>query len=424
MIKHKKITTKNGLRIVHIPMKDNPATTVLVLSESGSKYESKEQNGISHFLEHVCFKGTAKRPGAFKISEELDSIGAQYNAFTSHEFTGYYAKAPIRQFEKILDVVSDLYLNPSLPAKELEKEKGVILEEINMYEDLPQRVVMDMFMSLLYGDQPAGRNILGTKETVSSFSREDVVNYRSKHYVSEGTLVLVSGNLPSKEVFKKVESAFAGISETKKSGKKRVAQKQTKPAQVHRQRKVDQAHLVLGFRTFQANHKDSATLQIINGVLGGGMSSRLFQKLRDEMGVAYYVRSFEDLYTDHGYMAVRAGVTQNRLKEIVSVICEEFKKLKEEKVSPKELKKVKEYITGSMLLGLETSDSVAEFYAEQEILEGKMRDPKSITREIQSVTAEDVQRVARKIFCNKNLNLSFVNKDKNSPNLGSVLSVE
>ncbi len=199
-MKFSKKILKNGLRVVTVPMKDNPTVTVLVLVEAGSKYEEKKSNGISHFLEHMCFKGTIKRPKAIDISKELDSLGSQYNAFTAQEYTGYYAKSDARHFRQIFNIVSDIYLNSTFPEAEIEKEKGVIIEEINMYEDVPQRHVQDLFMKLLYGDQPAGWNIAGEKKNILNMKRDNFVNYHKKHYLPEATVLIVAGQVAEKEV--------------------------------------------------------------------------------------------------------------------------------------------------------------------------------------------------------------------------------
>ena len=195
---------KNGLRLVVVPMKDNPTVTVLVLVEAGSKYETKNVNGISHFLEHMCFKGTIKRLKAVDISKELDGLGSQYNAFTAQEYTGYYAKSDARHFKQIFDIVSDVYLNSTFPEAEMQREKGVIIEEINMYEDMPQRHVQDLFMKLLYGDQPSGWNIAGEKENVLNMKRDNFVVYKSQHYLPEATVIVVAGQVKEREVMSEV----------------------------------------------------------------------------------------------------------------------------------------------------------------------------------------------------------------------------
>lgn len=415
---------KSGLRTVLVPMKDNPTVTVLVLVETGSKYESKEENGISHFLEHMCFKGTSKRLKSFDISRELDEIGAQNNAFTSHEFTGYYAKAHPKHTKKILDVVSDLYLNPTFPEAEVQKEKGVIIEEMNMYEDLPQRQVYNVFSELLYGDTPAGRTVLGEKKVILSATRETFVSYRAKHYVADATTVVVTGNINPIEVQKEIEKVFSHIPQTKKAGKEKVVDKQDKASLKIKQKTTDQTHLMLGVRTFKVTDKRGPVLQVINAVLGHGMSSRLFQKLREEMGVGYYVRSGTDDYTDHGYLAVNTGVDKTRVAEVVKAVIAEFQKLKDEPVSASELAKAKESLLGSLVMELESSDSVAEFVGGQEVLKGEIKTPKEIEKSIRAVTPLEVQKLAKTIFVSGGLNLAIVGNIANSAEIKKLLSLK
>jgi|SRR3989344_3564567 len=416
----KKQILKNGLTIITVPIKDAPSVTVLVTVHTGSKYESKEQNGLSHFLEHMCFKGTSKRPKAIDISRELDSIGSQSNAFTSQEFTGYYAKAHPDHLDKILDVVSDIYVNPVFSPEEIEKEKGVIIEEINMYEDMPIRSVHDVFMEVLYGDQPAGWNVAGTKENVNRMTREDFLNYRRKHYVAKATTITVSGNFNDSTIIAKIEKLFAGIPENSKEGKIRVVENQNKPEIKIKHKETDQTHIVIGVRTFDSKDKRSFTLKVLNAVLGGGMSSRLFQKLREEMGVGYYVRSSEDEYTDHGYLAVSTGVDNSRVEEVVPAVLGEMKRFVNELVPDEELKKAKDYTIGNMYLGLESSDSLGEYYAVQDILSDKMLTPKELAAKIQSVTAEEVQELAKEIMLDDKLNMAIVGNIKDKSLLHSI----
>ncbi len=406
-MKFNKHTLENGLRIITIPTKDSPAVTVLVMVEAGSKYETKDITGLSHFLEHMCFKGTTKRPKAIDISRELDSIGAQYNAFTSQEYTGYYAKSHPKHLDKTLDVISDMYLNPIFEEKEIEKEKGVIVEEIHMYEDMPHRHVQDVFTELLYGDQPAGWNIAGTVESVLSMTRDHFVDYRAKHYVASGTIVVVAGNFDEKETLEKIKKLFV-FSQDKKFEKVPVVESQDAPRILIKEKKTDQTHLVIGVRAFDTHHKDIPTLRVLDAVLGGGMSARLFQKLRDEMGVGYYVRSNVDTSTDHGALFVSTGVDVKRVKEVVEAIITEFKKLRDEKVGEDELQKAKDCLTGNLYLDLESSDAIAGFYAMQDVMHEPIKTPDELSESLQKVTALDVQRVAREIFVNKGLNLALI----------------
>lgn len=400
----------NGARVITVPMKDNPTVTVLVMVEAGSKYENKKNNGISHFLEHMCFKGTEKRPNTSDISRELDSIGAHYNAFTAEELTGYFAKSHPKHLPKILEIVSDLYLNPVFDDKEIEKEKGVIIEEINMYEDLPMRKVQEVFMELLYGDQPAGWNIAGPKENIKKMSKKDFLEYRNSHYVSGATTIIIAGQFDEKEALKQIEKYFKDVSSGKKEEKKKVLEKQMAPKIAIKQKDIDQVHLAMGVRAFDYFNPKNPILRVLVAVLGGGMSSRLFQKMRDELGICYYVRAANELFTDHGFLEVSAGVDKNRVGEAVRAIMEEFKRFKTELVPKEELQKAKDYLIGNMYLGLESSDSVAEYYGFQEILKKPVKTPEEVVEEIKKITAEDIKSVANEIFQDRNLNFAAVGK--------------
>jgi len=420
-MKFTKKVLHNGLRVVTIPMKDNPTVTVLVLVEAGSKYEEKKVNGISHFLEHMCFKGTLKRPKAIDISKELDSIGSQYNAFTGQEYTGYYAKADAKHFKKIFDVVSDIYLNSTFPEAEMHKEKGVIIEEINMYEDLPNRHVQDLMMELLYGDQPAGWNIAGDKKNILKMKRDDFIKYKKMHYLPESTVVIVSGQVTEKEVMKEVNKIFGKIQRGNKIQKVKVKEVQDKPKVLVKFKKTDQTHFVLGMRTYDLFNKKSILLSVLGGVLGGGMSSRLFQKLREEMGVGYYVRAYNDAFTDHGFFQISAGVDNKRINEVILACLEECKKLKESLVGEEELNKVKEYLIGNMKLSLEASDDIANFYGGQELLKKEMKNIEEKASDIRKVTSVQIKALANDIFNDKKLNLALIGPFKEKTQFSKIL---
>ncbi|HEY4512952.1 MAG TPA: pitrilysin family protein [Candidatus Paceibacterota bacterium] len=420
-MKFSKKVLKNGLRILTIPMKDNPTATVLVLVEAGSKYEDKRVNGISHFLEHMCFKGTTKRPKAIDISKELDALGSQYNAFTAQEYTGYYAKSDAKHFANIFDVVSDIYLNSTFPDAEMQKEKGVIIEEINMYEDMPNRHVQDLMMRLLYGNQPAGWNIAGEKENILKMERDDFVDYKSLHYLPESTVIVVAGQITEKEVMAEVNKAFGKVPRGKKPGKLKVKEKQTKPEVLVKFKKTDQTHFVLGVRSYDLFSKKSAALTVLGGVLGGGMSSRLFQRLREEMGVGYYVRAYNDVFTDHGFFQISAGVDNKRIEEVLDAVLLECKKLKKYKVEEDELNKVKECLIGNMKLTLESSDDIANFYGGQELLKRDIKGAEEKARDIRRVTATQIQAIAKDIFKNNGLNLALIGPFKDSKKFQKLL---
>ncbi|HPS21391.1 MAG TPA: pitrilysin family protein [Candidatus Paceibacterota bacterium] len=420
-MKFTKKVLNNGLKVITVPMKDNPTVTVLVLVEAGSKYETKKINGISHFLEHMCFKGTTKRPKAIDIVKELDAIGSQYNAFTAQEYTGYYAKSDSKHFKKIFDVVSDIYLNSTFPEVEMQKEKGVIIEEINMYEDLPPRHVQDMIMGLLYGDQPAGWNIAGEKKNILNMKRDDFVKYHGEHYVPSATTLVVAGKITEKQVMAEAKKIFGHIKKQKKSQKVKVSEKQEKPKVLLKFKETDQTHFVLATRTFDLFNKKNVVLSVLAGVLGGGMSARLFQKLREEMGVCYYVRAYGDAYTDHGFFQISAGVDNKRLDEVLKAVLEECKKLVTEKVSKEELEKVKECLIGNMKLSLESSDDIANFYGGQELLRKKIESSEQKAKEIRKVTPDQIQNLAKEIFKNEKLNLALIGPFKSEERFLEIL---
>ena len=415
-MKFKKKTLSNGVRLIMVPMPNSLTTTVLVLTETGSKYETKNVNGVSHFLEHLCFKGTEKRPSARAISEELDGLGAQYNAFTGNEYTGYYAKAEARHFKNILDVLSDMYVNATFPVEEIEKERGVIIGEIEMYEDNPQRDVWDTFMQLLYGNQPAGWPIAGTRQTIKDMKRAHIVEYKRKHYVASSTIVIVAGRYDEKEVVREVARVFKDVPQSKKSGKKKIHDAQQKPKMLIKYKKTVQTHLILGFRACHANHKDLAGLSVLAAILGGGMSSRLFHRIRDQLGAGYYIGAEHDALTDHGFFAIYTGIDNTRVPEIVRAIADEVRLIKNQPVKEEELKKVKNYLIGNLFSGLETSHAHAQFYGLEEVLGKKLKTPQEHAEEIRAVSSIDVSRLARSIFRNGKSNLAligpFTKKDK------------
>lgn len=408
MTKIKRIKLRNGLRIILVPQPGSLATTVMVSVEAGSKYETKDINGISHFLEHMCFKGTTKRPRPIDISAELDGLGAQTNAFTSQESTSYYAKAKNENFSQILDVVADMYLDPVFSSEEIKKEKGVIIQEINMYEDTPARRVGELFMQLVYGDQPAGWDILGRKEVVQKITRSDFIKYRSKHYVPQATIVTIAGGFKERSLVDKIEKYFSALKPGSKGKKLKVREAQKKPRELVTFKDSDQSHLVMGFRAFGVHDERRIALQVAAEVLGGGMSSRLFKKIRDDLGAAYYVRTDADLYSDHGLFEMTAGVNHSKIETVIKASLGEFSRLRDELVGEKELRKAKEHLIGNLYMSLETSDELAYFYGGQEIMGLKLTSPREVARKVEKITARDIRNVVRWVVRNDRLNLALI----------------
>ncbi len=423
MAKFERLVLDNGLRVILVPEPHSLATTVMVLVQAGSKYETRDKNGISHFLEHMCFKGTKKRPKPIDIAGELDGLGAEYNAFTSQEFTSYFAKAKNESFDKILEIVIDLYLNPTFDSLEIEKEKGVIIEEINMYEDLPSHRVQEHFMELVYGDQPAGWNVAGRKEVIREIKQDDFINYRAKHYLAQSTILVVSGGFKNNDdAIQKVKSHFAAIQKNEKGSKPKVIEKQEKPAEFIKFKDSDQTHLVLGFRAFDIFDKRRYALQVLTDILGGGMSSHLFQKIREELGAAYYVNASADFYSDHGLITMAAGVDHKKIEMVIKVSLQEFNRFKTEKVSEAELQRAKDHLVGRLFLSIETSDEIGYFYGGQEVMGLGLDTPQIVAQKIREVSASDIRKVANDLFKNEGLNLALIGpfKDKS---FGDILKL-
>lgn len=418
---HKKTTLKNGLRIITVPQKETKAATVLVMVKTGSKYEERETSGISHFLEHMLFKGTKKRKEPKDVAEQLDKVGGDYNAFTGEEYTGYYAKVDMIHFDVALDWVSDIFLNSRIPAKEIEKERGVIIEEINMYKDNPMMYIDELWKTVLYGDQPAGWDVAGTKETVSKIKREDILNYIGSQYVAKNTVVCLAGNIKEKETVEKVKKYFNKIKRGDAKGKPKVVENQIDPQALVHYKKINQGNIALGVRGVSAFHPDKYVFDIMSVILGGMMSSRLFVEVREKLGAAYYVRTYNQSDTDTGSLVTFAGVDDKKIEKVIETILKEYRKLCKVKVSEEELKKAKDYIKGKTVLGLESSDALASFYGSQELLKNEILTVEEIFKKIDKVKAIDIMRVAKDIFKDEKLNLAVIGPFENKEQFKKLL---
>jgi predicted Zn-dependent peptidase len=421
MIKAKRL--KNGLRVVTIPQKGTRTVTVLVLVGTGSKYEAKKQNGISHFLEHMFFKGTQKRPTPLDVAEALDQVGGAFNAFTGEEYTGYYAKTDAANFDLALDWVADIFLHSKLPAKEIEKEKGVVLEELFMYRDHPARHTDDLWMNVLYGDQPAGWNIVGTVDSVNGLTRKDLQEYMRKQYVASNTVVCIAGNITKNTAEKKAAQYFDAVVIDASKEKQKVNDAQQKPGVLLEYRKINQTNIALGVRGYNLDHPDRHVQHMVSVILGGMMSSRLFIEIREKLGLAYDVSTSADNNTDTGYLVTTAGIKKDYAEKAIQVILREYKKLKTTQISKAELAKVKENEKGKMALRLESSDSKANFYGMQELLRGEILTPEQIYDKIEQVKPADIQRVAKDLFRSEKLNLVVLGPYRDKAQFAKLLKL-
>lgn len=394
--------------MITVPQKETKAVTVLVMTGTGSKYEEKKLSGISHFVEHMVFKGTKKRKGPIKVAEELDKIGGDMNAFTGEEYTGYYAKVDAAHLDIAMDWVSDIFINSTIPEEEVNKERGVVIEEIKMFDDNPMRNIGDAWRKALYGDQPAGWFIGGTKESVLNIKREDMLEYVHAQYNAKNTVVCIVGNFKEKQALELAKKSFSKIPASVTRTKVQVIEKQSEPNVYILNKKTKQTTMALGVRGYNHLHPDKYVMDIIATLLGGMMSSRLFEEVREKLGAAYYVATYNDNETDSGSLSTFAGIDSSKMNKVIETILKEYKKLKEVKVSDKELKKNKDYLKGKIILGIESSDAKASFYCTQELLKNKITSVEEIIKKIEKVTANDIMRVAKDIFKEEKLNLAII----------------
>ncbi len=418
MYKIKKL--KNNTQLILVPMKGTKTLTVLVMVEAGSKYENKNNNGISHFLEHMFFKGTKKRPNTISISSELDSLGAEFNAFTAKEYSGYWIKIDNSKAEKGMDILSDMLLNSKFEPKEINLERGVILEEMNMYHDNPMMYIEDVFEHCLYGDTPAGWDTLGKKENILKFSQKDFKKYLSSQYSSNKIFVCLAGNLKDNHI-KKASKYFGKFKEFPTNNKEKVVEKQKNPEVKIHYKDTGQTTFSLGVRTFPNNHPDKLIVKMLSIILGGSMSSRLFINLRERKGLAYFVKSHAEFYTDSGYLTTTAGVPISKMDESIKIILKEYKKIANSLVDAQELKKNKDLIKGRSIIRLEASDETAIWYTQQAVLGKKIISPEDYYKKINQIKPIDIKRVAKKIFNEKNLNLAVIGPYKNERKIKSIL---
>ncbi len=417
-------TLKNGLRIVFAQMPGTETATVVVMTGTGSRYENAQENGLAHFLEHMFFKGTKKRPSAKAVSEELDTVGSVYNAFTAKERTAYWAKVSSRYVDTALDVISDIFVNSTLPAREINKERGAIIQEIDMYEDMPMRNVDNVFDALFFGeDTPLGRTILGPKENIKRFKRSDFTKYLERNYTPENTVVCIAGSFNEKKALAHITKAFGGLKKRASPMYDKFVEAQEKPRTAVKEKKTDQTQVMLGLPAYPYEHADEAALTVLTTILSGGMSSRLFMEVREKRGLAYSVHAWVEKYPDIGTFVVQAGVEHAKLEKTIQTVLAELKKMKTTKVSKEELNKAKSYIKGTLAIRLETSDEVAEYAATSLINRGKIRTIDETLRSIDKVSAEDVQRVARDIFKSEKLNVAVIGPHATLDHLKKILKV-
>ena len=421
---YKKHKLSNGLKLITTPLKETKAVTVLVLVNVGSRHEAKQINGVSHFVEHLLFKGTNKRPTSLDITKELDAVGAEYNAFTSKDHTGYYIKAAAEKIELAFDILSDMIFNSSFNPVEINKERGVILEEINMYNDNPLMNLGSLFEATVFNGHPLGWQIAGPKSVIKNVTRNQLVSYKKKFYQPNNMLISVSGNFNQEKVRKLTQKYFGQKSQsTINKALAKIAIKQT-AAQINLNYKnTTQVQLGLGFPAFSSKHPKIYPQYLLSVILGGNMSSRLFSVVREQHGLAYYVRTDISAYQDHGAFMVQAGLDKSRLFKAIKLILSELKKVKEKGVTEKELSDAKEFLKGKIILELEDSEHLADWFGKQELLLGKITTPEERIKKIMSIKKSEVDKVAQEILLENKINLALIGPFKEKKDIAKILKI-
>ncbi len=419
---YQKIKFKNGLTLVATPLKETKAVTVLILLPVGSRYEDKRINGVSHFIEHLMFKGTKKRPTSLDITKELDSVGAEFNAFTAKDHTGYYVKIAYENIGLAFDILSDIIFNSIFDENEIQKERGVIIEEINMYEDNPIMFLPAMFEQTLFGNNSLGQLISGPKSVIKNIPRKEIIRYRDRYYKPRNIVLGVSGKFEINKVKNLCKKYFfQNAKKGKKTNFPKVKISQSKPRVNIKFKETEQVQLGIGFPAYPLNDPRLFALYLLVVILGGNMSSRLFSIVREKNGLAYYIKADLDVYNDISAFLIQSGLDKEKTKKAISLILEELKKIKQYGVTESELQSAKQFIRGKLVLELEDSGNMADWFAKQELLLKKIYTPEQRIKKIFDVKSDQIKKVAEEIFVEKKLNLAMIGPFKNKDEFTKLL---
>ncbi len=392
-MQYKRIILPNGLRIVFEKIPYVQSVSIGIWIEAGSKNEQAKCNGISHFIEHMAFKGTEKR-SARDIAEEIDNVGGQLNAFTGKECTCYYARVLNRHMELAFDILSDMLFNSSFRSDDISREKNVVIEEINMYQDNPEEVVHDIYASNVFKNHPLGYPVLGEQRSVMEIKREDIIRYLNNNYRPDNTVIAVTGNVELKDIERYAQKYFSNWGD-RYTKVKRYAKPTINFNHVIKQRNTEQVHFCLGFKGLNQKDKRLYSFLALNNLLGGGMSSRLFQRVREEMGLVYSIYSYPTTYRDIGMLTVYAGTNPSQLGNVLEAVVEEFRKLKEYGIPENELRRVKEQMKGNYILSMEGTGGRMSSMGKSELLLGKIYSQEEILDRIDGISIDSMQEIIR-----------------------------
>ncbi|HYD34805.1 MAG TPA: pitrilysin family protein [Vitreimonas sp.] len=407
MLVHTIDNLPSGLTVLRIPMPSVKSVTVLSLVNTGSRYEEPKEHGIAHFFEHMVFKGTAKYEDAQALSAAVDAVGADFNAFTSKEYTGYYVKSASKDVELALDVISDMLLTPRLRQDDIDREKNVIIEEMNMYMDSPSRHISDVFDQMMFEGSGLGHDVIGNKTTVSALTASDFTKFLQQWYGLGNTILVLAGDssiVDTDSILAKISDCFSKKTE-ERAGKVKLNNYFTQnPISVFKlkveHKQTEQAHFIFGFPGIDRHNSDRYALTLLSALLGGNMSSRLFSEIREKRGLCYYVHSDVDMYHNSGMFGASAGVDPKRVEEAFKVTIDEFAALVDGRkpVTESEIQKAKDYVAGKMVLGLEDSESVAQYFGMKQLLLGEIEPPEVVLAKLRQVTRDEVEAVAKNLI--------------------------
>lgn len=415
-------TLKNGSRIVSLNMPYMESITVGIWVGVGGRFEEVRLSGISHFLEHLLFKGTKKRT-ALQITQMIEGAGGMMNAFTSEEMTCYFAKVLKNRFETAADILSDMFFNAVLKAEDVEKERNIIFEELHMGIDSPSNHVMDLLDGIMWPGHPLGRRLIGSEESIGEIQLKDIINFKKKHYLSSQMVISIAGNLKDIDYLGILENYFSSASEIREFPINKFISNQESPEIAVLEKKTEQTHMALGIRSFPRGDKRRFALRLLNIILGENMSSRLFQTVREKHGLSYDINSLIEYFIDTGALVISAGLDSRRTKDAIDCIVKQLNILKKQKVSGEELKHAQEYAIGRLLLMNEKTNSQMMYAGEQLLCLGKVLPISKIIKEIKQVSENDLQEVARELFVDERTSIALIGPVKDKEKIMSNLDL-
>jgi len=421
---------ESGITLITVPNENVNTINTIVYFPVGSRYETSADNGISHFIEHMMFKGTEKRSNTLELSTELDAMGAIYNAYTGKDLTAYYIKSSKDYTEKNIEILSDMVCNSKFDLEEINKERGVIIQEMKRYEDLPEYYVEDIFEQLMFGETDSlGQMIIGTQENLKNFTREQFINYKNLHYFGENCFICIVGNFKEENILKLVKEKFVfnfnakredQVEKLRMGVKREMTQNEPKIKIIYKD--IEQAHLKLGFPSFSYFNSESYKMSLFSAVFGECMSSRLFINIREKQSLCYHIGSGNDRYQDIGIFSVSSGLDKNRINEALNLIKKELIDVRDNGITEEEVKKAKSIILGRMDVALEDTSNVAEFFGRQYLLQNKIITPEEKKEIINKITVNEINDIIKKIIDFKKVNLAIIGPYKTSEDFLKILN--